>query len=195
MTSCQASDGILAYVADGISVTEAARLLNTSPQTVRDLLERQELSGTRIPRGKRFSWEVDKKCVLRFAAKYGQFQGRRRRAPSAVAKLEAQVAELQGQVGVMTRDSRVPGAPSRDLVAQERDDLRARVVALEEALVATRNVADLQRRADVERAAVVSHLLEAAAASERADALRREAAAALDEAVAAFSRPGHLGSL
>jgi hypothetical protein len=42
---------------------------------------------------------------------------------------------------------------------------------------------------------LVHHLLEATSAAERTDALRRQAVAALDDAVAAFSRPGLPGSI
>jgi hypothetical protein len=54
-----------------------------------------------------------------------------------------------------------------------------------------REAADLQRRAEAERGEVVEHLLAAVAAAERADALRRQAVEALEDALARGTLPGH----
>jgi hypothetical protein len=76
--------------------------------------------------------------------------------------------------------------------ARERDDLRARVIELQEAVLRLRAAADLQRRADAERATQVGHLNEALSAADRAGELHRRAAAELEEAVAdvVCSSPG-----
>jgi hypothetical protein len=54
-------------------------------------------------------------------------------------------------------------------------------------------VSELQREADAARATIVEHLLAAVAGGERADALRRQVAENLEEDVATFRRPGHVG--
>ena len=90
---------------------------------------------------------------------------------------------------------RTPGVNRIGEEGRERDDLRARIVSLEEALARVRLAAELQRDADAERAAVVGRLLEALSASERAEALRRRAVTELEEALAAFSGPGHAAEI
>lgn len=169
---------------DDLTVTQAADALGTSPQTVRTLLREGELRGRKEPWGSRYVWVPSRKGVDAFLSQHGRLDGRRRRRPSRVARLE----ETLGT-------GPLAAPPDAVGLASERDELRARVVALEEALAHTRHAAELQRQGDEERAALVEHLLAALAAAERTDALRREALAALDEAVAAFSRPGHAGLL
>jgi hypothetical protein len=154
----------------------AAGLLGTSAVTVRSLLKAGELCGRKLARGQREVWEVDRASVEQFLALYGRFTGTRRasrKEPPRAAKCDDDLARLAG----------------------ERDDLRARNVALSDALARARAAADIQARADDERAAVVRHLIDAVAGAERADELRREAIAELQEAAAAFSRPGHVGGL
>lgn len=135
-----------------------------------------ELAGRKRGRGKREVWEVDRVSVERFLARYGRFPGTRRASRKAHPRARTSNDDLVR-------------------LAAERDDLRARNVALSDALARSRDAADIQARADDERAAVVRHLIDAVAGAERADELRREAIAELQEATAAFSRPGHLGGL
>jgi hypothetical protein len=78
-------------------------------------------------------------------------------------------------------------------VRAERDDLRARVVALEEVLMRMRAASELQREAAELRARVVSHLLAAIKENDSADELNRKAIAELEEAAASVTRAGHLG--
>ena len=159
-----------------MSTSTAAGMLGTSAVTVRSLLKGGELSGRNRGRGKRDVWEVDRVSVEQFLALHGRFTGTRRasrKEPPRAARCNDDLAGL----------------------AAERDDLRARNVALSDALARARAAADIQTRADDERATVVRHLIDAVAGAERADELRREAIAELQEAAAAFSRPGHLGGL
>jgi hypothetical protein len=168
---------IFLFVSDAIRTSKAAGLLGTSAVTVRSLLKTGELSGRKRALGKREVWEVDRASVEQFLALYGRFTGTRRasrKEPPRAARCDED-------------------DPAR--LAAERDDLRARNVALSDALARARAAADIQARADDERAAVVRHLIEAVAGAERADDLRREAIAELQEAAAAFSRPGHVGGL
>lgn len=179
-------------MADDLTVNEAAEALGTTAQTVRTLLRNGELAGRKQPRGSRHTWIASRKAVDAFLSKHGRFDGERRKKPSRLAQLEQTVEQLQQQVARLGGTNSTDASNDTDPSA-ERDNLRARVVALEEALAHTRHAAELQRRADDQRAALVEHLLAATAAAERTDTLRREALAALDEAVAGFSRPGHLG--
>jgi hypothetical protein len=159
-----------------MSTSAAAGLLGTSAVTVRSLLKGGELAGRKRGRGTREVWEIDRVSVEQFLAHHGRFTGTRR----------------------ASRKEHPRAARSNDDLARlaaERDDLRARNVALSDALARARAAADIQARADDERAAVVRHLIDAVAGSERADELRREAIAELQEAAAAFSRPGHVGGL
>jgi hypothetical protein len=141
------------------------------------LIRRGELKASRERHGSRDWWIVEPASVEGFLGKYGAFDGRRR---MGVARSE--------RIGTQAR-------PAEADVKHERDALRARVVALEDALARQRSVTDLLRQADLERAAVVEHLLAAARAAERADRLRQDALTELDEAVAGFTRPGNLSAL
>jgi hypothetical protein len=171
-----------------MSSTQAAARLNASAVTVRTLLETGELSGERRPRGGRFVWAIDPATVESFLARHGRFDGTRRRTRVVT------VARLERELGSLRSAGRITPAEIARL-RDERDNLRAHSVALGEALAQTRAVADLDARADAERAAVIEHLLDAAGAAERADALRRDSIAALHEAVGAFTRAGHAGEL
>jgi excisionase family DNA binding protein len=153
-------------VADEISVSQAAGLLGTSGQTVRNYLRRGLISARRT--GRRFL--VDRSSVEALLRQGGR--GSRRRGRN--------------------RRSRVP-CPTAQALARERDDLRARVVELQEAVLRLRSAADLQRQADAARRTEIEHLLEALREAERTDELRRRAAAELEEALAGMALPGHLG--
>jgi hypothetical protein len=151
-------------------------MLDTSTVTIRSLLNAEELTGRKRSWGRREVWEVDPESVKQFLMLHGRFTGTRRasrRGPSRTARSDDDLARL----------------------AAERDELRARNVALLDALARTRAAVEIQARADNERAAVVRHLLDALAGTERSDELRREAIAELQEAAASFSRPGHVGEL
>lgn len=154
-------------MADEISVSEAAKLLDASGQTVRNYI-RQGLLSARRPGARAFV--VDRSSVDAVLRKR-QLRGRRRQTVAAVP---------------------VDGTQR---LAQERDDLRARVVELQETVLRLRAAADLQRRADAERATEVEHLIEALRASERAGELHRRATTELEEAVAGAALPGHPGEL
>jgi hypothetical protein len=82
-----------------------------------------------------------------------------------------------------------------EALARERDDLRVRVVELQEAVLRLRSAADLQRQADAARSREVESLLEALREGERTDQLRRRAAAELEEALAGIALPGHPGPI
>ncbi len=122
-------------------------------------------------------------------AQHGAFTGARRAGSTRVDALEREVAELREALAI--------GDPGlREARTQrERDDLRAEVVTVRDALARARTVAELQREADVERASIVEHLLAAVSAGERADALRRNAIAEMEDAITASSQAGHPGDL
>ncbi len=179
-----------------VTTVDAARRLQTSKPTILALLAKGQLSGTPQPRGTRFSWRVDEGSLERFLAHHGPYDGRRKTVSRRLEEIEAQLSSLSEAVrGLQAAPKSTLEPQSAEEIGRDRDGLRARVVNLEEALTRAHAVAELQREADGERAAVVEHLLAAAAASERADALRRRSVAELEEAVAVFSRPGHPGEM
>lgn len=131
---------------------------------MRSLIERGELAAVRKARGSRFSWRIDEASVATFLQRHGPYEARGVRSGAVLDRLERLEAlreELRTQ------------APSSSTT--ETEDLRTRVVALEEHFAVSLDVADLQRRADDERAQVIAQLVEALATAERADALRRAA--------------------
>jgi excisionase family DNA binding protein len=175
-----------------VTTGRAAALLGTTRPTVVGLIEKGDLPASKEQRGSRFCWQVDEDGLREFLDKHGRYDDRRRLGRSKLARLEASISELRDQVRLLTEvDAGDTDTEVRKRLERERDDLRARIVGLEEALARAHSASELQRQADDERAAVVRHLLEAAAASERADTLRRRALAELEEALRQFSRPGH----
>jgi uncharacterized protein involved in exopolysaccharide biosynthesis len=129
---------------------------------------------------------IDETSVASYLASHGAFDGTRRVASDRITALEHEVAALRAAIG-----SAGPAPETLAQLQRERDDLRATVTTLRDALARMRSVAELQRQADVERAAMVEHLLAATAAGERADALRRSALQELEEAVAGTTQPAH----
>jgi hypothetical protein len=173
-----------------ISTAVTAKRLNTSQPTVRRMLKDGLLQGTPRARGTRIVWDVDPSSVDSYLKTNGRLDGKRRTNPSRLESLESQVAELRQQVRELVEDyGSAPVTPS------DHDDLRAEIVDLRDALARTREALELQRKADEERAAQVDHLLEATKAGERAEGLRRKAIVELDDALAGFTQPGHLGRL
>lgn len=182
--------GYRVVVAMALSTREAAGLLGTSQPTVRALIGKGLLDASKEARGTRFSWRVNKDSVERHLKEHGRYDGQRRTGASRLEKLESELSALRAAIA---RDVTMPAVDGG--IERERDDLRAQVVSLQDALTRSNVVAELQRDADTERAAVIDHLLAASAAGERADALRRQALAQLEEALAGFARPGHPGSI
>ena len=168
-------------MADSISTTDAARRLETSTVTVRHLIARGHLSATKEPWGSRFRWLVDAESVER-VAKAGVLRSRPRRILERIAVLERDIAAIQ----------RVHH-PNNRLVEAERDDLRAKVITLEDTLARMRTASELQRAASEARANVVSHFLAATSANEVAEKAYRRALEELEEALAGATGAGHLG--
>jgi excisionase family DNA binding protein len=177
-------------VADTISTSEAARRLHTSDPTVRVLLDTKELAGFKEVLGKRFVWRVEADSVEAYLAANGPFPGVRRASKGRMAHVEKEIASLRSLV-----EAALPAEAGLSRLQEDRDDLRAQVVALTESVARGRTVGELHSRAEAERAHVHEHLLAGLAAAERADELRRRAIAELEEAVAASSRVGHAGAL
>jgi excisionase family DNA binding protein len=183
-------------MAGSVTASEAARLLGTSKPTVIALIAKGHLRATRQPRGKLSIWRIEERSVQRWLDEHGRYDEHSRGGRSRLARLEADVAALREEVRALaTAGQHAAGVNRTAGERRENDDLRARIVNLEEALARAHHVAELQRDADAERAAVVGRLLEAMAASERAEALRRRAVTELEEALAAFSRPGHAAEI
>jgi excisionase family DNA binding protein len=187
-------------VADTLSTGEAARRLCTSKPTVIRLIKTGALTAVQEPRGSRFIWRIDPDSVELYISTHGRFDKKRRQGPTRLEKLEAEVSELREKLdalqAVSTGNVRSHSQSlERKRVEAERDELRARVVTLEETLVRLHEAAELQRQVDEQRAEMVRHVLSAVEAGERADELRRRASAELEEALAATGRPGHPGHM
>lgn len=182
---------------DEISALEAARRLRTTPPTIRSLLQRELLSGRREQMGTRFRWRVDRESVEKYLEAHGPFDERRLGRPVRTGQYESRLTRLEDQISSLFADPPTISADAEELSRAQtaRDDLRARVVSLEESLARMRSVVELQDQADAERALVVEHLLAASLASERTDKLRRVAIVDLEEAVGDIARVGHLGDL
>jgi excisionase family DNA binding protein len=157
-----------ASMPDEISVSETASLLGTSGQTVRNYIRRGLLSARRP--GAR-SFLVDRTSVEALLRQGGP--GRRRHRRTVATTLSKDTQKL----------------------AHERDELRVRIVELQEAVLRLRTAADLQRQADATRATEIERLLEALRAAELTDELRRRASAELEEALAGIALPGHPGDI
>jgi excisionase family DNA binding protein len=174
-------------VADDLSASEAATVLGTSQQTIRNLAREGTLRGTQSRTG---VWRIRRKSVDAFIHTYGRLDGgRRRKSPSAA--LEAEVRRLREEVAELMSAS---GVRETAALLVERDDLRAKVIGLEDALARMREAAELQRQAEVERSKVVDQLLAALGASDRADGLRRQALQTLEDGLASALMPGHPGT-
>jgi hypothetical protein len=176
-----------------VQTGEAAKRLGTTTQNVGNLIAKNMLKAKKLKRGKRFLWLVDEASLERLLREHGRFDKRRRSESPAsrLKRVEAELASLRRAFDEAGLD--VSGAS--DAVARERDDLRAEVSTLREALARSREAAELQRDADAERASIIEHLAAAAAASERADTLRRRAFHELEDALAGALGPGHAGDL
>jgi len=180
---------IFSSMSDTVLTGEAAARLGTTAPTVRSLIERGLLTGRQEQRGARFVWLVEVSSIDAYLREHGEFT--RRRGQSRLGKLEAEVTALRAAIGA--QDPVPPALNSFADAERERDDLRATIVMLREMLVRAHSVAELQCEAEAERAVMIEHLQAAAGSGERADALRRQAVSELQEALAAASRPGHLG--
>jgi excisionase family DNA binding protein len=174
-------------MADVLTSGQAAGILNVSRPTVHALIARGELSAARQQRGTRFRWVIAREAVEQLAASRGE-----RNPQSASRRLEAIEAELVSLRQVVEGRGGAQHNKDRHATANERDQLRVRVVDLTEALARMNDALELQQRADEERALVVEHLLAAATAAERADAHRRSAVSELGEAISNQHRPGNV---
>jgi excisionase family DNA binding protein len=161
-----------------MTTAEVAVALGTTAPTVRSLLERGVLKGRKERKRRGFSWRVDRQSVRSYLDEHGEFRRRPR---------QARVGKREGDV-----DAIVAKGSATRAAGPDASSLRSRIVALEEALMRLRAVAESNRAAEDERAGVTEHLLAALGASQRAESARRQAEAELDEALAAALRPGTL---
>ncbi len=173
---------------DTVSPDEAAQRLGTTAPTVRLMWDRGELTGHQAQHGARTWLRIHVSSINAYLAAHGKFK-RSGQIPSAIEEELRELRELIAGSDDVDRRSGQGG------IARERDDLRARVISLQDALARMRAAAELHRAAERERSAVVDHLQAALAASERADELRRNAYAELEEAVSGAMFPGHPGEL
>lgn len=171
-------------MADDLTVNEAALLLETSRQTIRNLLQEGELKGRQEERSG--TWRIRRSSVEGFLRTNGPLRGGRRRKSRAAIQQE-ELEHLREEVERLTE---VIGGQGMQAVLRERDELRERLFAAEDVLARLRDAAELQRAADAERAQMVESLLAALASAERADDLRRQALQSLEDGVATTLVPG-----
>jgi len=175
-----------------MTTTQAAGVLGTTPPTIRALIRAKKLCASRESRGSSFHWFIDKESVQKFLATHGRYDEVPLARPS-LKSLEARLSALE------SREPSSFSAPKsrrgESDTARQLANARARIVNLEEALVRSHASTELLREAEESRAEVVQHLLAANVAAERADGLRRQAHAELEEVIRSFSRPGHPGEL
>lgn len=150
---------------------------------------RGELAGEEERHGARTWLRIHVASIDAYLAARGKFK--RPGHPGRTA-VEEELRELRE---LIDRRGQVDALFDHEDVARERDDLRAAVVSLQQAVARMRAAAELHQAAERERSVVIEHLQAALAASERADELRRNAYAELEEAVSAATFPGHPGEL
>jgi excisionase family DNA binding protein len=133
---------------DELSTKDAAALLTTTVPTVLGLIEDGELTGRKEPRGQRFRWRISRASVEASVKEHGTFPRQTDGRTSRLSRVEREIVALRTQI----EDLAEARGPDRRPVGRERDDLRARVVALTDALARTRSAADMRDRAEEERA-------------------------------------------
>lgn len=173
-------------MADSLTVSEAARKLVTSDQTIRNLLHEGTLRGAKDQSG---IWRIHARSVEGFLRSYGPLNGGRRRK-SAFAALQNEAGQLRKDLALLT--DAVGGQEVAQMI-RERDDLRAQVVSVEHALSSMRTGAQLRCEAEERRSELIDHLLAAISASDRANRLSRQALQAYEDAIAGTAVPGHPG--
>lgn len=174
-----------------LSTAQAARRLDVSKPTVHAWLDAGKLRGVSEVHGSRSYRRVEEESITELLAS-GRPDRRRALRPSRLQSVEAELEALRRTVDSLVAGT-TPAVSGVSSAEQERDELRVRVVNLEEALARMATAGELQREADAARAKVVEHLLAALTGAEQADALRRQALDNLEEALATFRRPGHVG--
>jgi excisionase family DNA binding protein len=163
-----------------MSTAEAGEILGCSAETIRRLVHTGVLTADDIGSKQRPRFRVQAASVRRHLTNHGRYE-------TATAGLSARVAALEARA--------VPGTVAVGDIDGQVASLRARVADLEAAFEQVRRAAETQRAADDARGEAVRLLADAVGASERADALRRDAAVQLDEAMATFTRPPDPGPL
>lgn len=160
-----------------LSTKQAAELLAVTVPTVRHMLEDGRLAGRTEPNGSRFRWLVSRESVEALRAKRDARDHARSGDRVTVVQLRDEIAELRSELRALAPGVRRASDPPID------------AVALHEALLQQRALMDAWQAADSARVEVVHHLLEALAASERADASRRDALAAANTIIGQFLLP------
>lgn len=152
-------------------------MLAVTVPTVRHMLEDGRLAGHTEANGSRFRWLVSRDSVEALRAKRDARDRARSGDRATVVQLRDEIAELRNELRALAPDCRPAG------------DLPIDAGALHEALLQQRALMDAWQAADLARAEVVRHLLDALAAGERADASRRDALAAANTIIGQFLLP------
>src|SRR2546430_791972 len=138
-----------------LTTGKAAARLGVSKPTVRAWIGDGLVRARREKRGQGFRWLIDEEEIARPDVRTLVGRAPRRR-PSRLAQLESDVASLQEAL----RTAGPPAVPSESPpgeLQRERDDLRAKVVGLEETIVRLRAAAEMQGDADAHRSTVIEH--------------------------------------
>jgi excisionase family DNA binding protein len=165
-------------VADkSLSTKQAAEMLGVTAPTVRHMLKDGRLAGCTEPNGSRFRWLVTRESVEALRAKRDARDQARRGDRVSVIQLRDEIAELRNELRTLAPGVRRAGDSPTD------------AGALHEALLQQRALMGAWQAADLARAEMVQHLLEALAAGERADSNRRDALAAANTIIGQFVLP------
>ena len=160
-----------------LSTKQAAEMLAVTVPTVRHMLEDGRLTGRTEANGSRFRWLVSRESVEALRAMRDARDDGRSGDRVTVVQLRDEIAELRNELSALGPGVRRAGYPPSD------------AGALHEALLQQRALMDAWQAADLARAEVVQHLLDALAAGERADASRRDALAAANTIIGQFLLP------
>lgn len=157
-----------------LSTRQAGTLLGVTAPTVRSLLDGGEIVGRKVPRGSRFTWEIEAASVASYLA---------RKPPRIRTDVRSEIRELRAELDAIKH----PGDRSRSGGPE--------VARLRAALVEQRAIVQALRDADDARAQVVEHLLAALAAGERADEARKAALRAAETIVGYQLMPADAGGI
>ena len=104
----------------GLTVSEVADALGTSPQTVRAMLRKGQLRGEQRPWGSRYVWEVSPEGLDEFLSEYGRLDGHRRaQVPSPTPPLDVSPAVVSAHPDATTKEKTKDRAPAE--LADETD--------------------------------------------------------------------------
>jgi excisionase family DNA binding protein len=163
-------------VTKSLSSQEAAVRLGLTRPTVRSLLERGELAGEKEQHGDRFIWRIDPAAVEACAVARAVLK---RPGRTSVADLRERIVRLESAVAALGEGDPGHGQSFK----------RTGATTDASAMLQLRAVMAAHQQADEARAQVVTLLLKALTAAERADEQRRAALTAAETLLGEYLMP------